>query len=144
MGFDRSSRWLQEIKNPSSFIKFAYFRFLTNLYRRRSYKKDSIFSKEWDSLIVLDACRYDVFESIVGPSGHLDKIKSPGSSTSEWLEGNFLKQDLSEIVYISGNPYTGIVDFLDRLEDPGFHKIIDVWKTGWDEKEGLRLKASAF
>jgi len=132
----KSSRWLQEIKNPSSFIKFAYFRLLTNLYRRRSYKNDSIFSREWDTLIVLDACRYDVFESIVGPSGYLDRIKSPGSSTPEWLEGNFLNQDLSEIVYISGNPYTGIGDFLDRLEDTGFHKIIDVWKTGWNEKEG--------
>lgn len=129
-------RWFKELMSPKTFLRFAYFRLLTNIYRRRKYVPDSIFNREWDTLIVLDACRFDLFEKIVGNTESLSKIKSPGSSTPEWLEGNFKEADLSDVVYISGNPFSGKKEFLKIWENSGLCRLIDVWKTDWDEIEG--------
>jgi len=41
---------------------------------------------EWDYCLVLDACRYDVFEDVYDEylDGNLEKRRSVGSSTPEW------------------------------------------------------------
>ena len=51
-------------------------------------KAQDIFAEEWDTLIVLDACRYDFFEKVYRDylSGTLEKRVSPGSCTEESLD----------------------------------------------------------
>ncbi|KAA9395877.1 hypothetical protein Har1130_15575 [Haloarcula sp. CBA1130] len=72
----------------------------------------NIYEKEWDLLIVLDACRVDAlrevapeFEFING----VDSIWSLGSSSHEWLCKTFTEEyanEISETAYISTNPHT--------------------------------------
>lgn len=64
-----------------------------------------IHGEDWDILIILDACRYDVFEKVHGTylDGELKKVRSEGSETREWLKKTWVdKYDLS---YYSANPY---------------------------------------
>ncbi|KXB07236.1 hypothetical protein AKJ52_00715, partial [candidate division MSBL1 archaeon SCGC-AAA382C18] len=62
--------------------------------------------KEWDCLIILDACRFDFFREVYKNylDGELYKVISEGSQTSEWVRKTFRKEYF-EAVYVSANPY---------------------------------------
>ncbi len=107
-----------------------------------------IFAVDWDYLIILDACRYDVFAEVYDDylSGELTKKKSRGSSTLDWLFNNFKKK--KKITYFSSNPYInsrgislneskwGASCGYDWAAKDYFEEIIDIWDFGWDEELG--------
>jgi len=97
-------------------------------------KNNGIFvtMEKWDHLIILDACRYDVFVEEIKKRklynmGKLEYRISRGASTPEFLLENFSRGLFEDIVYITANPY------VDLLLKGKFHKIIPVWNEGWDE-----------
>jgi hypothetical protein len=100
---------------------------------------ERIKNENWDRLIVLDACRYDTFEKVY--RDYLDGELSGGTSccisTPGWLNGHFREGDYRDVVYISGNPHIN-----SRKTGEGFnvkecfHKVVDVWNFGWDNKLG--------
>ena len=100
---------------------------------------ERIKNENWDYLIVLDACRYDTFEKVYRDylDGELSKGISSCISTPGWLEGHFRDGDYRDVVYISGNPHIN-----SRKTGEGFnvrkcfHKVVDVWNFGWDNKLG--------
>ena len=100
---------------------------------------ERIKNENWDCLIVLDACRYDTFEKVYRDylDGELSKGISSCISTPGWLEGHFREGDYRDVVYISGNPHIN-----SRKVGEGFnvrkcfHKVVDVWNFGWDNKLG--------
>ncbi|KXB07802.1 hypothetical protein AKJ55_01930 [candidate division MSBL1 archaeon SCGC-AAA382M17] len=55
-------------------------------------QKDLIEKRDWDCLILLDACRYDYFEDIHDNyfEGQLQKADSGASATGTWLYSNCL------------------------------------------------------
>lgn len=67
-----------------------------------SEKGIDILSEDWDNLIILDACRYDVFEEIDIP-GELIKKHSKASATVEWLQNNFSGSTVPDAVYVTAN-----------------------------------------
>lgn len=91
--------------------------FLQKIYRQmfRFYPHDGIdvMREDWDVLVVLDACRYDVFDETNFIEGDLGKRISKGSNSYEWLQKNFTGY-YDEVVHISGNPYA------TPTEDGGF------------------------
>ncbi len=111
-------------------------------------KFQNIMEEEWDYLIVLDACRFDFFEDIFEEylSGTVQKRKSRGSSTLDWLVNSF--PDKYDISYFSANPYINSKGVPLNETKWGsncnyswnptehFSKIIDVWEFGWDEDLG--------
>lgn len=86
-----------------------------------------ISSADWDNLIILDACRYDMFEELNTINGELHSAISMGSSSSEFLRENFANKSLHDTVYVTANPHYELIG----LEDV-FHDTIDVWEFGWD------------
>ncbi len=99
------------------------------LYRRN--RGSFVTSEDWDYLIILDACRYDVFKEEIkkrNMRGELGYRISRGSATPEFLLENFRKGNFRNIVYITANPYVNML-----LKDK-FYKIIPVWKDGWNEE----------
>lgn len=47
---------------------------------------------DWDNLLILDSCRYDLFSEVAvedGLKGELTTFRSRGSSSSEFLKENF-------------------------------------------------------
>lgn len=87
-----------------------------------------IMDDDWDNLIILDACRYDLFREVTGVNS--DFRVSRGSCTTEFLKENFANHKFDDTVYVTANP---LVDMLCRNS---FYKIIPVWKKCWNEKTG--------
>ncbi len=92
---------------------------------------------DWDYAVILDACRYDSFESHYREyldGGSLDK-RIGASCTTQWLRTVF-QENYPEIVYVSGNPWVNSITAWDGFEPyTKFGEILDVWKRGWDEEK---------
>ncbi|WP_154658559.1 hypothetical protein [Halopiger djelfimassiliensis] len=105
----------------------AYFsRFGQRLFNTRGV---DVFSEDWDNLLILDACRYDVFENLSDLPGDLEKRESRASTTDEFMQANVGTKDLTDTVYITASPSVHVTDGVD----PKFHDIIDLWKKNWDD-----------
>lgn len=92
--------------------------------------------KKWDILIILDACRYDMFNKYCREylgEGWLRKIRSPASWTMGWLHRTFDKSDMHDVIYVSSNPYINSRDIGTRFKSKDkFFKVVDVWDGGFD------------
>jgi hypothetical protein len=67
----------------------------------------SIQDKDWDNLIIIDACRYDYFAQLVDKfiDGDLQSVQSLGSSSSEFIRANFAGQQHNDLVVTSANSW---------------------------------------
>lgn len=64
-----------------------------------------VFREDWDNLVILDACRYDEFQRSVKFEGQLKSKTSRGSTSSEFVLGNFSDKQLHDVVYVTANGY---------------------------------------
>lgn len=91
-----------------------------------------VVDESWDVLVVLDACRADLFEEVAD----LDEYdsftvrKSAGSATDEWAKANFEGQAQTDTVYVSGNPV------VSRWVQTAFAQFIEVWRDNFDPELG--------
>ena len=79
---------------------------LYNHYRAgQRYNPEGIdvFTEDWDNLVILDACRYDEFERRSTLPGRTEHRISRGSTSPEFIRGNFAGKTLHDIVYVSAN-----------------------------------------
>ncbi|MFB6088895.1 MAG: hypothetical protein ABEK36_03905 [Candidatus Aenigmatarchaeota archaeon] len=86
----------------------------------------SIVDEDWDNLIILDACRYDLYNEMFG----CEKRISRGTTTSEWLRMNF--KDFYDITYISSNPHISDRKLDDFRGTDHFSHVENVWDHGWN------------
>jgi hypothetical protein len=112
----------------------AYLRGLQAIGRRLDYGTNAL-DREWDVLVVLDACRADLLRSVAPDFDFLDEIetvRSVGSSSSEWLEHTFPNHpETAGTVMVTGNTWT------DRyLDADAFAALDEVWKYAWDDDLG--------
>ncbi|HDD44561.1 MAG TPA: hypothetical protein ENG63_06860 [Candidatus Desulfofervidus auxilii] len=104
-----------------------------------------ILEEDFDNLIILDACRYDLFKEEIknwNIKGNLEYRISRGSDTLAFLLENFenkrFEKACKEIVYVSANP------FVSRELKNKFYKIIPVWLHGWDEELNTVLPEAVY
>jgi len=100
-----------------------------------------IINEKWDHLIVLDACRYDYFEKTYKNylDGQLTKRISAGSSTNQWRDNSF-PDYYDDIVYVSANPqFSTTTSVYGFTAGDHFHRVYEIWKTGWDKDKGTVL-----
>ncbi|WP_435078873.1 hypothetical protein [Halococcus sp. AFM35] len=62
-----------------------------------------VFAEDWDALVILDACRYDEFVQRSTLPGRTEHRISRGSTSSEFIRGNFAGKTLHDVVYVSAN-----------------------------------------
>jgi hypothetical protein len=91
-----------------------------------------VMDESWDVLIVLDACRVDLFEAVadIGAYDSYEVRESAGSATNEWTRMNFDGQALTDSIYVTGNPV------VSRWVDTAFARFIEVWRDGFDQELG--------
>jgi len=92
-----------------------------------------VMEEEWDTLIVLDACRADFFEEVADLDrfdGYSARV-SLGSHSSEWTRRNFQGESFGDTVYVSANPHTSLE------AGDAFHHIVELWETDFDENVGV-------
>lgn len=131
------SQLYKGVKTPrliSGELKVRYISALRKLKYLRTgvdYYKDGIdvFDEDWDFLILLDACRYDMFKSTSEIPGKLEKRRSRGSMSAEWVRGNFRNKKLDDTVYVSANYwYEGLKKGLNSR----VHQFIAVERDAFD------------
>lgn len=100
-----------------------------------NYSTGLFASSDWDNLIILDACRYDLFKERAAPKlpGNLSKRVSGSSSTVEFLQNNIDGRDFRDTVYITANGQ--IRNHRDKL-DVQFHDIVPLYAEEWDDDIG--------
>jgi hypothetical protein len=105
-----SKKLLKELKN--NWRKEEWWRFrlpsliVRVLYRLFKRKNNGIYvmKEDWDNLIILDACSYELFADTNWIKGSLEKKISRGSHTWMFLQENF-QSYYPDAVYISSNPF---------------------------------------
>ncbi|WP_435068271.1 hypothetical protein [Haloplanus sp. C73] len=132
------SRLARALNNPVLFL-----RGVNRLFHRRFGTRDynpegvDVFAADWDTLVVLDACRYDMFERRADLPGRLERRRSRGSTTVEFLRANVAGRDLTDTVYVTANPQ--LHQHRESIQ-PAFHAVVDVWREdGWDDDHGTVL-----
>jgi len=104
-------------------------------------QEELLWKLDWDTLIVLDACRYDYFENefYTNPcDGVLSKVYSPQSQTYKWLPHMFpYKYDIDIYSAHPGINSKGIArNGGSWVANEHFNKIEDIWDYGWDNDLG--------
>lgn len=135
---NRIGRFKRALSHPQLFVRGA-----NRLYHQlagfllKNQEGVDVFKEDWDNLVILDACRYDMFRSTNNFSGTLSARRSKGSATTEWLRANIDGYDLRDTVYVTANPQ------LERNRknwDVNIYEIINLWlDEGWDENAGTVL-----
>lgn len=95
-----------------------------SIYNRKDPK---ITERDWDNLLLLDACRYDIFEKCNSLPGEFDRYYSVASRTSEFVQKTFKDETFPEIVCVTASP-----KYYEQDSTNCFHEIINVWEDGWD------------
>lgn len=125
-------------------------RFITNSFMRRQLLLSSvigpvqkriqgndgeyIMDADWDNLIILDGCRFDLFNQVstkLDLEGELTQFRSRGSSSSEFLKENFKNRIHNDTIYITANPHE------QRVLGQTFYYTDRVWTDGWSDEEGI-------
>lgn len=103
----------------------------------RADRGEPIYGKEWDLLVILDACRFDALQNATSNYhflNEMDSIESLGSYSQSWMERNFTEEydeEIARTTMVSGNPYTESV-----LDAERFARLEEVWRYSWDEDIG--------
>lgn len=134
---DARSRLSRALTTPRLFLRHA-----NRIYHRRGGLRshdtagNDPFNADWDSLVVLDGCRYDTFARRSDLPGTLEHRHSPAASTVEFLRATVDGRDLRDTVYVTSNPQLRQHDDIDA----NFHAVVDVWREeGWDDETGTVL-----
>lgn len=131
---------LRAIQNPSLFrteaskISYVMAMKINRRYYRRSHSPDDpVLQYDWDNLIILDGCRYDVFSEESNLPGTLQQRISGGSESWEFLSRNFDGMNCHDTVYITANPHWY------KLESDTFYDVVDLLNEEWDTEKGTVL-----
>ena len=71
----------------------------------------NIYEREWDVLIILDACRADALREVADEFDfidHVDSIWSLGSTSHEWMAKTFSeewREEIANTIYLTGNGF---------------------------------------
>lgn len=106
---------------------------------------EPVFGREWDVLVVVDACRYDLMAEVVGEDAERDPPRWPwltelsesrslGSSSEEWMERNFTteySEQMAETAHVTANVFSNWI-----LDGDDWLVLDEVWRDRWDDDLG--------
>jgi hypothetical protein len=135
-----AARWA--VESPNLLLREFNRLYHTRSHRRRFNPRGiDVMAADWDNMIVLDACRYDLFASNHELPGELSARESRAAHTSEFVLGNFHERDLTDTVYVTASPIMQR-GYPDRY-NPTFHDVVNVWqRDGWDEASNSVLPST--
>jgi hypothetical protein len=102
------------------------------------------YEREWELLILLDACRVDALEAVAAEYEFLPEVvpslQSVAPNSHLWLERTFqpvYREEIGETAYITANGHAdGFADGEFAVSDVAFHSIEKVYDYGFDESAG--------
>jgi len=96
---------------------------------------ENVLDREWDVLVVVDGCRYDLMVETAPDFGYFSEPESftsvAGGSLS-WMRRTFTNsRDYSDLAYVTANPFSD-----QALDERDFAVMDEVWKYAWDNEIG--------
>lgn len=121
------------LKHPQLVARELNRLFYTKGNKTYNKRGTDIFEEDWDNLLILDACRLDMFRDQIEVEGHLESRTSRGSSTIEFLRGNFDGRQFLDTIYLTANPQ---FEWNRNQIDSEFYKTINLWNREqyWDSE----------
>lgn len=98
----------------------------------------NIFEREWDTLIILDACRIDLLQEVASEYsfiGEIHSFESVGSMSEEWMKKTFTDEYVNETRqtgYVTSNVFSDQI-----LSGDQFEVLDEVWRYAWDDDLGI-------
>lgn len=84
-----------------------------------------VFEEDWDNLIILDACRFDLIDNEDFRGGSVDWRWSGKSNSEEFLEHNVSGRILDDVVWVTANPW------VSKFEQQ-IYVVEHLWRSHWD------------
>jgi len=96
-----------------------------------------ILKEDWKNLIILDACRYDMFKELNNIPGTLEIRRTISDHTSGFVNSNFkdYKGSRQDIYYINANPAASYWKYIDGT---------DLWKSNYATKNKFGVVLPGF
>lgn len=133
-------RILPKIRNirGANFVKRNILNPLVNFEHESPTEEPThVFDREWDNLIILDACRHDIYQQLRGRD--VDHIISVGSHSREFVKNTFTedRKEFSDLIYITANGHISSPRFENftgkKLRDT-FDQVYDPFANDWDDE----------
>lgn len=95
---------------------------------RKIRQPTNVFDENWDNLIILDGCRYDILQNYRTEfgGGKFSWRWSGGSNSMKFLEHNVIGNTLNDVIWVTANPW------VSRLSEV-IYKVKNIWSTDWNE-----------
>lgn len=93
-----------------------------------------LIKEDWDTLIILDACRYDYYLEVADLPGKIRSITSRGSTSTEFMRGNFTGKELHDVVYVSANGFYGRLR--EEIQSDVFMHV-QLYSREWRDEYGI-------
>lgn len=125
---------LAKLRDPAYRRQRAEYYLLGAYYSFRFNDGVDVMEVDWDTLVLLDGCRYDTMCE-VRPGGwpEVQRVTSKAGNTYDFYRANFDDGPYLDTVVVSANPRT------DQLRPDSFHRIVNLWDSHWDEEYGTVL-----
>jgi len=91
--------------------------------------------EDWDTLVILDGCRYDLFAEHNTIPGELERIESNATMTPVWIRKN-LSSVPPGTVLVNANPQLSSRMLKEREIENPFDDVVDAWDFAWDSELG--------
>ncbi len=88
---------------------------------------DPIMDRDWDNLLILDACRYDSYAKNALDGGRVERITAPGGHSMEFVQRHFADVPRHETICVTANPW--YVRYRDHLD---LFKLVAFWNPDRD------------
>ncbi|WP_049971712.1 hypothetical protein [Haladaptatus cibarius] len=101
-----------------------------NAYVSRLLNDDervNVMAEDWDNLVILDACRYDMFAARANIGDRVTSKLSPGSESWEFMQESFVGTEFHDTVYVTSNPHAY------KLPEGTFHAVVNLLDDHWDD-----------
>lgn len=91
----------------------------------------NVFDRNWDVLVLLDACRVDALRAVSSEYDFIDDVSeiwSVGSTSKEWIERTFdekYTEEIQKTAYITANPYSR--DLIGERSRLDYIATVDTW-----------------
>jgi hypothetical protein len=123
---------------PGAFSVNKYLGLLNNwVVERPEGDVFSPYDRDWDVLIILDACRYDFYKEFFPEA---EKRVSRASHSREYFKENYSFGEFKDIIYVSANGHITPNNFersTGRDLEGVFYKVHHLTLEGWDDKLGV-------
>jgi hypothetical protein len=115
------------LRNPRNL--FLELLLLNGWFYRRLPSRDGVdvMERDWDNLLLIDACRYDLFEEFSDLSGDLEAVYSKGTESWGFMQENFVGRELHDTVYVTANPHAY------KIPEGTFFDVVYLLEDAWDE-----------